>query len=110
MNVREYQCKLSHRTQLARELAREGVALFQRKHTWRLPLRSVTIRAIDIAKAGVPEQLDLFTDHTRRDRLLTLETTVDQIRERYGTHAITCGTYLVADKLSTRLFGYDREL
>lgn len=110
MNVREYQCKLPHRTQLARELAGEGAALFQRKHTWRLPLRSVTIRAIDIEKAGVPEQLDLFTDHTRRDRLLTLETTVDQIRERYGTHAITCGTYLAADKLSTRRFGYDREL
>ncbi len=110
MNVREYQCKLPHRTQLARELAREGVALFQRKHVWRLPLRSVTIRAIDIDNAGVPEQLDLFTDHGRRERLLTLESTVDQIRERYGNHAITCGTYLAADKLSSRRFGYDREL
>ncbi len=110
MNVREYQCKLPHRTQLARELAGEGAALFHRKHMWRLPLRSVTIRAIDIDNAGVPEQLDLFTDHSRREKLLTLESTVDQIRERYGTHAITCGTYLAADKLSSRRFGYDREL
>ncbi len=106
MIVREYQCKLSHRTQLARELAKEGAALFARKHIWRLPLRSVTIRAIDIDRANVPEQLDLFTDHLRRDRLLTLESTVDTIRQRYGTHSVTCGTYLAAAKLSERRIGY----
>ncbi len=106
MTVREYQCKLPCRTQLARELAREGARLFERKHIWRLPLRSVTIRAIDIDRENAPEQLDLLTDHRRRERQLTLESTVDTIRERYGHHAVTCGTYLAAAKLSDRRIGY----
>ncbi len=106
MTVREYQCKLPYRTQLSRELAREGASLFARKHIWRLPLRSITIRAIDIEGEDVPEQLDLLTDHRRRERLLALESTVDTIRERYGTHAVTCGTYLAATKLSDRRIGY----
>ncbi|MBO5929032.1 MAG: hypothetical protein J6Q42_03320, partial [Clostridia bacterium] len=54
MTVREYQCQLPRRTQLARELAGEAAMLFARKHTWRLPLRSVTIRAIGIDRENVP--------------------------------------------------------
>lgn len=106
MTVREYQCQLPHRTQLARELAREAAMLFARKHTWRVPLRSVTIRAIGIDRENAPEQLDLFTDHRKRDRLLTLESTMDEIRERYGSHAVTSGSYLAVGKLSNRRIGY----
>ncbi len=106
MTVREYQCQLPHRTQLAREIAGEAAMLFQRKHTWRLPLRSVTVRAIGIDRENVPEQLDLFTDHRKRERLLSLENTMDTIRERYGTHAVTNGGYLAVGKLSSRRIGY----
>jgi len=106
MTVREYQCQLSHRTQLARELSREAAELFRRKHTWRVPLRSVTIRAIGIDRENAPEQLDLFTDHRKRAQLLVLENTMDSIRERYGTHAVTSGSYLAVGKLSDRRIGY----
>jgi len=107
MVVREYQCQLPHRTQLARELAGEAASLFRRKHTWRVPLRSVTVRAIGIDSRHTPEQLDLFTDYKKRDRLLVLEQTMDRIRQRYGTHAVTSGSYLAADMLSSARIGYD---
>ena len=106
MTVREYQCQLPHRTQLAREIACEAAGLFLRKHTWRVPLRSVTVRAIALDSENTPDQLDLFTDHRKRDRLLALESTMDGIRERYGAHAVTCGSYLASGKLSTRRIGY----
>jgi len=106
MTVREYQCQLPHRTQLAREIAGEAAELFRRKHTWRLPLRSVTVRAIGIDSENAPDQLDLFTDHRKRDKLLSLESAMDDIRERFGTHAVTSGSYLAAGKLSTRRIGY----
>jgi len=110
MVVREYQCQLPQSTQLSRELAREAAVLFCRKHIWRRPIRSVTLRAIGIQGENVLEQLSMFTNLQKRERLLELEDTKDRIRQRYGAHAVVNCSYLSVSNLSTARIGYGAQI
>ena len=111
MVVREYQSRLPGEmgTQITGELARAAIAVFRKKHVWRCPIRSVTVRAISLVPDSTPVQLDLLGTVEKNDRQLRLEETLDAIRDRFGTHAITDGTYLRAKKLASRRIGYGME-
>ena len=89
LTYREYQEKLPHPTQLSREISRRAMSLFHRKHIWRANIRSVTVRAIYISSDSAPEQLDLFYSDSKETSLLSLERTLDSLRERYGGGIIT---------------------
>ncbi len=103
---REYQMKFPRPTQLTRELIRGAEEVFRKKHVWRRDIRSVSVRAIYITPENAPEQLDLFADPRREEERLALEKTVDELRERFGTHAINSGSYYCAGKLSAMEFGF----
>ncbi len=85
---REYQCKLPYPTQSWREMVDCAVNLFRLRYTWQYPIRSVTIRAIDLVNARTPQQLDLFGDHEKRKRNDDLEIAVEDIQRRFGRDAI----------------------
>ena len=103
---REYQEKLPRPTQLTREIASSAMRLFHRRHLWRRDIRSVTVRAICLSPVGAPEQLDLFTDRAREEKLLRLECAVDGIRERFGEHALASGSWWCTDKFNSRRIGF----
>ena len=103
---REYQERFRRPTQLTREIAAAAMRLFHRKHFWRRDIRSVTVRAICLSTVGAPEQLDLFTDRAREEKLLRLETAVDGIRERFGEHALASGSWWCTDKFNSRRIGF----
>ncbi len=103
---REYQEKLPRPTQLTREIASAAMRLFHRRHVWRRDIRSVTVRAICLSAVRAPEQLDLFTDLAREEKLLRLECAVDGIRERFGEHALASGSRWCADKFNGRRIGF----
>ena len=65
-----------------------AMALFRLRYTWQYPIRSVTIRAVDLINARMPEQLDLFGDHERRKRNDDLEIAVEDIQRRFGRDSI----------------------
>lgn len=111
MVVREYQARLpgDRGTQITPELARAAIDVFRKKHLWRCPIRSVTVRAISLVPDETPVQLDLLGTVEKSDRMLRLEETLDGIRDRYGVHAITDGTYLRAKKLAGKRIGYGME-
>ena len=67
---------------------------------------SVLLCAIYITNETAPEQLDLFTDTVKQEELLSLEHTIDSLRERYGDHVVYSGSYLCADKLSWQRIGF----
>ncbi len=106
LTTREYQMKLDCPTQLTRELARAAMVLFHEKHVWRRDIRSVSVRAIYIASQSAPEQIRMLSDGEKRASLLMLEHTVDDLRERYGEHAVTSGSYYCAHKLSSQRIGF----
>lgn len=106
LSCREYQEKFEHPTQLARDIRLAAAAVFRKKHIWHGNIRSVTVRAIYLCDENTPEQVDMFADVGREKCLLSLETAVDRLRERYGEHAVSSASYLCATKLGSQRIGF----
>ena len=84
-----HQRTLPHPTAVTTELY-EG-ALLALHDCWNegVPVRSLTVTASKLCEGEEPWQLDLFeTDDDRRERQLTLDTTVDALRDRFGKGAV----------------------
>lgn len=62
------QHKLSRATNITSEIAEEAFRLFQANYDWRVPVRSVSVRASDLVADGYYEQLDLFTNVEQREK------------------------------------------
>lgn len=92
LNFREYQCKLDYPTQSWREMVDCAIRLFRLRYTWQNPVRAVTIRAIDLIDAHLPQQLDLFGNHEQRMRNDKLEIAIEEIRNRFGRESVKLAT------------------
>ena len=88
LRCKQWQCRLPYPTRSALILAREAFALFCRSYSWGSPLRSVTVRAIDLVESDIPYQLDMFTDAAAIRRREVLDRTVEELRARFGPNAI----------------------
>ena len=76
------------RTHSAAIIAREAYGLFERNYRWEYPVRSVTVRAINLCSQDEPEQIGFFMNPQEVDRRERLETAIEEIRDRFGKHAI----------------------
>ena len=92
----ERQAKLAQPTQLTGEISEAAFALFCRHYRWDVqrPVRSLGVTVSDITAARHVRQLSLFEEDRRRERLTSLEQTLDRIRGRYGYFAIQRGMML----------------
>lgn len=92
---RSKQTVLEKPTHLQRELAEAAFALIQKNWNIRLPIRSITVTAIDLCDEAEPnEQLSLFEFRDeKRERQEKIEDTMAKIRARMGKGAIRFGYY-----------------
>ena len=90
----QYQCKLPFKTQLPSEISNAAIQLFRERYRWGTKVRAVTVRAIDLVPQNDPFQLSLFVDSERMARRERLEDMIEEIRSRFGKHAITYATLL----------------
>lgn len=90
----QFQCKLPCKTQLPSEIGAAAYRLFQEKYRWSSKVRAVTVRAIDLVPHSDPDQLSIFVDTAKLERRERLEDMVEEIRSRFGKHAITYGILL----------------
>lgn len=88
LNYKQYQAPFSIATRSPMIIAEKARELFTARYDWRIPVRAVTVRAINLLPQGQPQQMDIFTDSARLDRLDKLETAVEDIRRRFGKRAI----------------------
>jgi len=88
LNWKQYQTQFEIPTQSPTELARKGHWLFDKNYDWHAPIRSVTIRSINLIPKTQPVQMSLFDDPVRRLKRERLEDAVEEIRGRFGNHAI----------------------
>lgn len=88
LGYRQFQGKLSPATQSPLIIAERAKKLFKENYHWTFPVREITVRAIDLRPKDEPEQIDLFTDMHRLDRLDRLDNCVEEIRCRYGKKAV----------------------
>ena len=87
----QFQCKLPCKTQLPSEIASAANRLFQERYRWGSKVRAICVRAIDLVPHSDPDQLSIFVDTTKLERRERLEDMVEEIRSRFGKHAITYG-------------------
>ena len=99
----ERQCLLPRPTCLASELADAGMRLFTNSYAWHKPIRSVGIRGFDLILGHGAAQLSMLVDERRRDKRMAIESTVDDIRERWGHFSIQRASALQ----DTRIAGID---
>ncbi len=93
------QKKLEYPTDLTEELLTSCMQLFRANYTWQAPIRSLTVCACDLVPAELPMQLSLFGEEERRARKEQAERAVDDIRKRFGYHAILRGRLMTDDQI-----------
>ncbi len=94
-----WQCRLPRPMSGALELARAGFALFCRRYDWLHPIRSITIRAIDLIDRATPYQMTLFDDPAAICRREILDRTVEELRARFGDKIIRNAVLLHSPKM-----------
>lgn len=87
----QFQCKLPFKTQLPSEIGGAAFRLFKDKYRWTSKVRAVTVRAIDLVPQNEADQLSVFVDYQKLSRREKLEDTIEELRSRFGKHAITYG-------------------
>lgn len=85
---RQFQCQLQRQTQSPMEIALTARKLFHENYRWSIPVRSITVRAINLRPKDKMVQLDIFTDAEKLDRQEKLDTVIEEIRRRFGKRSI----------------------
>ena len=88
LQCKQYQAPFEVPTQSPMELARKARWLFEERYDWHTPVRSVTVRAINLIPKSQPIQMILYDDPARREKRERVDDAVEEIRARFGKQAI----------------------
>lgn len=88
LGFRQYQTPLTLATQSPSVIAHKAIQIFRDNYHWIMPVRAVTVRAINLRPKNEPEQIDLFTDMRQLERLDRLDDCIEDIRRRFGKKAV----------------------
>ena len=99
LKTREWQTPLDLPTQSAAEIAKSAFELFLLRYPWEKPIRSVTVRAINLLPDNEPLQYGLFTDTLDIEKREKLDNTIENIRMRFGKNSVRNAVLLGAKML-----------
>lgn len=88
LGFRQYQAPLTLVTQSPSVIAHKAIQIFRDNYRWIMPVRAVTVRAINLRPKNEPEQIDLFIDMRQLERLDRLDDCIEDIRRRFGKRAV----------------------
>lgn len=97
------QCKIKSPTDITAEIAHTAMMLFKKSYDWSRgkPIRSIGVRGCDLVDACCHEQLNLFIEQEKRDKLKQLDRAMDSIRHRFGFGSIQRGVMYQDPKLAS---------
>jgi len=81
--VTSHQRKLKVPTNLTDEIARAAVSLFEERYGKNYPYRSIGLSCTALESDTMPQQLDLFQNHARRERRLRADLAMDALYNRW---------------------------
>lgn len=84
----EWQSKLDAPTQSPSNIVKAAFILFHQSYSWEFPIRSLTLRAINLIEENQETQYDLFTDYEAIRKRERLDLTIEEIRQRFGKESI----------------------
>ncbi len=98
--TKQWQCRLPVPTQSPSTIAKEAFSLFVRSYDWRHPIRSLTVRAINLTSLDTPAQLDVFTDAARIEKTEAIDRAIEELRARFGKNIVRNACLLNNPKMS----------
>lgn len=84
----QFQKKLGFATQNAREIADCAYSLYLEKYDRVLPVRALTVRAIELLPIGTTQQLNIFFDINKHLKSEIIEKTVIELNKKYGKYTV----------------------
>lgn len=100
--TKQWQCRLPVPTQSPSTIAKEAYSLFLRSYDWKKPIRSITVRAINLISIETPYQLDVFSDVSCTEKAEALDRVIEEIRSRFGPNIIRNACLLNNPKMSAQ--------
>lgn len=88
LSGQQYQAQLKWATQSPMEIARAVYKLLEERYSWSMPIRAVTVTAINLTPYNGFVQMDMFGEAVKSIRQHALDDCIDQIRSRFGSRAI----------------------
>ena len=94
------QCTLKQYTNITCEIAAQAFAIFTQNYHWNKPIRSIGISVTDLVGDTIAIQTDLFSDEKGREKKEHLDSTVDWLKNRFGTYCVQPAVLLTDQQLS----------
>lgn len=101
LSTKQWQCRLALPSQSPSVIAKTAFELYEKNNPVFEPLRSVTVRAIDLVPCDVPQQIDMFVDVEKLAKAENLDRTVENLRQKFGKFSIRPASLLGSNKMST---------
>lgn len=102
------QHKLQGITDITSEIAEEACRLLHENYDGK-SLRSVGVRAAGLVANTSPEQLNLFMDPLKKEKMRKLDSAVDDIRRRFGFFSLQRGL-MMQDKVLSNVNGLEHTI
>lgn len=103
------QKQLALPTNLAEEISAAAIELVHNTWGMNAPIRMLTITGIGLTDEKLEEQLSIFTASNQgREKTEKIERTLDRIRNKYGSSAITVGR-IINNDIGIELFEHEEE-
>lgn len=94
------QCTLKQYTNITGEIVAHAFAVFSQNYHWNKPIRSIGISVTDLVGDSIATQTDLFSDEKGREKKEYLDSTVDWLKDRFGTYCVQPAVLLIDRQLS----------
>ncbi len=95
------QTKLIVETDITSEVLCAAMKLFNANYSWDKPIRSLGVKVSELSPASSPGQLSLMLDEERRERLGTLDRSLDGLKRRFGSFCVRPASLLLDKGLSS---------
>ena len=105
----QYQIKLNSSEQSAINIAKHAYNLFLEKYNWDRNIRTVTIGVMYLKPDKEPEQLSIFDNHEKKEKIEKVEEMIDKLNFKYGFDVVKNASLMSVDELpdSRRKINYD---
>ncbi len=90
----QFQAPLEYETQSATTIANKARQLLRERYSWGLPIRAITVRALDLVSVHEPKQLSLFDDFEKHQKQQNLDIAIDNVRNTYGKSSVVKASVL----------------
>ena len=107
----QYQVKFSSSEQSAINIAKYAYDLFIKRYDWDRTIRTVTIAAIYLVPEGTPEQIGIFENYAKKEKLEKAEKCIEDLNLKFGTEIVKNASIMKVDNLpnARRKIKYDNK-